>query len=554
MMGIRINTSPFFVLWGLLGLLQLQGCSLNPDTDPATTDPAAVSTLPSLSDGTTNQTRNRQGGDKPAATIEQGNALLQQGKKQAAATAYYEAAFSYPSPERERIILQAAEITASLGNQRLTNSYLDRLSGRHVQGETRTRFLYVKALLALQDKNPDLALRLTPENSTGLSRGLGDKIRLVRQRAREMGGKTSGTGNARTTPDNNPRIPHYDLNPQEHDQQPADTQTQPAPVLPLAVNRLAVLLPQDGSLGAVGREIYQGIEAARDSYGQAMRTKLYPVNTTNALQQYRQAITDGADMILGPLDKESLAVLLSRPAELDKPILSLNYLENEGNTPGTVYQFGLSPEDEARQIARFAIQRGQHSAIVLTPDSSWGSRLAGAFEQAYTGLGGQLAYRGRYANNNPSTYLRQVQEALRDGRGAGMVFLAAAPTQARLLRPLLQDQAGLLPVYATSHIFSGKPEPGKDADLDGIIYTEIPMVLDRIKGDGGSLDNLKYPRLYAMGMDAVAIARNLSGLASQSPENLVGKTGHINLNSHRAIERRLEFATFINGMPSRLGN
>ena len=133
-----------------------------------------------------------------------------------------------------------------------------------------------------------------------------------------------------------------------------------------------------------------------------------------------------------------------------------------------------------------------------------------------------------------------------------MVFLAAAPTQARLLRPLLQDQAGLLPVYATSHIFSGKPEPGRDADLDGIIYTEIPMVLDRLKS--GSLDNLKYPRLYALGLDAVGIARNLSGLASHTADNLAGKTGRITLNNHRAIERQLEFATFINGMPSRLDN
>ncbi|HPQ94409.1 MAG: penicillin-binding protein activator [Thiothrix sp.] len=544
MMGIRINAS-LLASFGLLGLLlQLQGCSLNSGTDPAGTgDPAAVATLPAPRNSEVGETRNS---GKPVATIELGNALLQQGKKQAAATAYYEAAFSYPSPERERIILQAAEITASLGNRRLTNNYLDRLSGQHVQGETRTRFLYVKALLALQDKNPDLALRLTPEDTRGLSKGLGDKIRLVRQRAREMGGRATGTA-----PDTPERIPHYAL---EHPaQQPADAQARPsAPVLPLAINRLAVLLPQDGLLGAVSKEIYQGMEAARDSDGQDMRIKHYPVSTNNALQQYQQAVADGADMILGPLDKESLAVLLSRPGELTKPILSLNYLENGEATPGTVYQFGLSPEDEARQIARFAIRRDQRSAIILAPDSNWGARLAAAFEQAYTSMGGQLTYRGRYANNNPSTYLRQVQEALHDGKGASMVFLAAAPTQARLLRPLLQDQAGLLPVYATSHIFSGKPEPGRDADLDGIIYTEIPMVLDRLKS--GSLDNLKYPRLYALGLDAVGIARNLSGLASHTADNLAGKTGRITLNNHRAIERQLEFATFINGMPSRLDN
>ena len=128
-----------------------------------------------------------------------------------------------------------------------------------------------------------------------------------------------------------------------------------------------------------------------------------------------------------------------------------------------------------------------------------------------------------------------------------MVFLAASPSQARLLRPLLAAQAASLPVYATSHIFSGRTDPSKDADLDGIIYTEIPWVMESLQA--GTLNNSTYPRMFALGMDAFLIAKNLPGIASNPSARVNGKTGDISLAGNRQIQRHLPFATFANGLP-----
>ncbi len=208
------------------------------------------------------------------------------------------------------------------------------------------------------------------------------------------------------------------------------------------------------------------------------------------------------------------------------PLVSLNYLTNSRNIPGALYQFGLLPEDEARQVAEATTARGLRTAIVLAPASSWGDRVAGAFRSAYQAKGGQVINIQQYPDAASNAYMQNVQNALAATQGrASMVFLAASPSQARLMRPLLTAQAPPLPVYATSHVFSGRTDPGKDADLDGILYTEIPWVIEGLQN--GSLNNSTFPRMFALGMDAFLIAKNLPSIGRNPNAQVNGKTGNI---------------------------
>jgi hypothetical protein len=483
-----------------MSLLTLHGCSTSafvPDFGVSTAQPGDVS-------------------------IQQANELLKQGKKREAAASYYTAATSYPSPQRERLILQAAELTASIADADATNNYLAHIPSNTIDGENSGRYAYVKALLALQQQNPDLALRSLPTDLSGLPPALREKVQHVRTRAQSAGGKG---GNATTV------------------------QTA---LIPTSTNRVAVLLPQSGALAGVSRDIIQGMQAARSGMGGDTTVQLYDVSAGGAVAQYQKAVADGSDIIVGPLDKESLAQLLAQPQMLSKPILSLNYLTSTSNIPGALYQFGLLPEDESRQIAEFTASRGQRSAIILAPASSWGERVSGAFRSAYQSKGGQILAAQTYSDAPSSSYVQDVQNALAAAQGrASMVFLAASPSQARLLRPLLAAKAPSIPVYATSHIFSGRTDPSKDADLDGIIYTEIPWVMESLQA--GSLNNSTYPRMFALGMDAFLIAKNLSSIARNPGSRVNGKTGDISLMGNRQIHRSLPFATFANGLPRSLG-
>ncbi|WP_020558974.1 penicillin-binding protein activator [Thiofilum flexile] len=463
----------------------------------------------------------------PQGSLRLANELLQQGQKAEAAQMYHELALTYPSPQRERVLLQAAEITASMGDARVTRSYLAQANNQYIGGESLERLRYIKALLAVQTGRPDIALSLLPDESTvGKSPALQAKIQHVRNKAMAL------MGNANVPPQPRP--------PQAQPQAPRQE-----PVIPNSTARIAVLLPRSGSLGAVSNEIFQGIQLAQAQTGNDTRIKLYDIST-GVLNQYRAAVAEGADLIIGPLDKDNVVELLRYPQELSKPILALNYLEGNASVPSTLYQFGLSPEDEAIQVARTALHRGHQRAVVMVPDSAWGARLEQAFKAAYQAGGGQIVSTARYPNT-PKDYLAQVQRHVTN-RGAQMVFLAASPTQARLMRPLLQAQAGLLPVYATSHIFSGRLEPRKDADLDGIIYTEIPWILENSRS--GALKSSQYPRMYALGIDAFLVAKNLQGLV-YNQQALRGRTGQIQMRNQK-VQRTLGLATFVNGEPSPL--
>ena len=507
------------------GLFLLQGCSLNSNPFSATHSPASRPTML--------QGQNQSFGQaKAQPTVELANQLFKQGRKPEAAAIYYRAALTLPPPQRERVILQAAEVTASLGDERSTKHYLQQIPRQALVGETQARYRYTLALLALQNEQANQALRLLPLHTTNMTAGLRNKVLLVRQRALEMGGSLP---NERQIPQGIP--PELQAAVQQ-------TPNAPTSIVPQTVENLAVLLPDSGALGAVSKEIYRGMQEMGSQFGTVTTSKNYPTTPANVLAQYQQAANEGADLIIGPLDKEALEVLLAHRQALTVPVLSLNYA-SEGQTSPALYQFGLSPEDEARQIAMVTSHRGLRQALVLVPDSQWGSRLAEAFIKAYQAAGGQVVSQVAYPNSTTQTYLSTLQTALANSSGAQMVFLGASPTQARLMKPLIQAQAPDLPVYATSHIFSGRIEKNKDIDLDGIIYTEVPFILQSLQQ--GSLEQLKYPRLYALGMDAVAVAKNLPQLTQN--QRLQGRTGEISLTANRMIQRRLTMATFKNGLP-----
>ena len=518
----------------------LAGCSNTPTSDsnqtsvntttkipPAYPESTPTSVIPSYIPPTSPVVSTVSTPPAPQASLRLANQLLQQGQKAEAAQMYHQLALTYPSPQRERILLQASEITASMGDARLTNQYLARANNQHINGESLERMRYIKALLALQMGNANAALSLLPDESTvSQSPALQEKIHHVRNKAMALGGHSNVAPHS-------PPPPAQNYAPKQE------------PVIPSSTARIAVLLPRSGSLGGVANEIFQGIQLAQAQTGNDTRIKFYDVST-GVLNQYRSAVAEGADLIIGPLDKDNVIELLRYPQELSKPILALNYLDANVPAPSTLYQFGLSPEDEAMQVARTALSRGHQRAVVMVPDSAWGARLEKAFKAAYQAQGGQIISVARYPNT-PKNYLAQVQRHVTNS-DAQMVFLAASPTQARLMRPLLQAQAGLLPVYATSHIFSGRLEPNKDADLDGIIYTEIPWILENVRS--GALKSNQYPRMYALGIDAFLVAKNLQNLV-YSNQALLGKTGQINMRDQK-VQRALGLATFINGEPAAL--
>ena len=360
------------------------------------------------------------------------------------------------------------------------------------------------------------------------------------------------------------------------------------------VEKIALLLPMRGALREAAEAVRDGfISAWYNSGADRSPIRIYEANSLNIEQAYAQAVAEGADFIVGPLEKQALAKLSAR-AGLSVPTLALNQVRpapdmaagaGAGILP-TLMQFSLSPEDEARQVAERASADGYARALVIMPDDELGRRLHGAFREGWSASGGVIlettvyeprtndfgAPVRRMLNVDGSEFrtrrLRQtlgmgLENRARRRRDADMIFMAAFPIAGRQIVPQLRFYgAGRLPVYATSHIFTGSVNPAADADMNGVVFPDLPWVL----APGGQFSPVKtlidrnfeaastaYQRLYAFGADAYNLIPHLARLAYEDGAEYHGATGALSMSDDGRITRKLPWGKIIDGKPEFLG-
>ena len=269
-------------------------------------------------------------------------------------------------------------------------------------------------------------------------------------------------------------------------------------------SHIALLLPFTSPFGSAAEAFHDGfMDAYNQDSGQSRpQVSLHDIGEDPSLAAfyYQSAMTGGADFVVGPLGREATAALLE-DAPPAMPTLVLADIAPESQAD-SLYGISLSPEPETEQVAARAFADGHRQAAIFHSDSNWGRRAAGAFAEAWLSLGGTLVANRTFPDSieeysraiqlllevNQSVVRRKVLSAQvglnlefspRRRDDMDLLFLAGNAYQARLLVPQLRFfQAHDLPVYATSRVFSGKLEPAVDADLDGVIFGDMPWVVD----------------------------------------------------------------------------
>ena len=345
---------------------------------------------------------------------------------------------------------------------------------------------------------------------------------------------------------------------------------------------IAVILPMQGKLSQVTAAIKNGLLTAyyNDSNSPIKPAINFYDSSNKELtfnQLVQQAIDDGATNIIGPLDKEVINQL-AQQSELDIPVLTLNYSENTSSYTKNLFQFGLSPNDEARQVAELAIRQNKKHAAVFYPDSEWGKRLNKAFTEHYEFLGGTILTATNYATNNNDykrpirTLLSLDQSTIRRRKventiGArtqsepyrrqdiDMIFLAATHHSARGIMPAFKfNHAGDLPVYSTSHVYTGKINRELDSDLNRLMFCDLPWVLQNNSALAKTFkqnwpQQESFTRLFALGIDAYHLIYNLDYLQDKDYAFYTGQTGNIQLDDYNRITRKSLWAQFKKGKP-----
>ncbi len=348
--------------------------------------------------------------------------------------------------------------------------------------------------------------------------------------------------------------------------------------------KIAVLLPFDSRFAKAAEAVRDGFIAAyysrRHNVEQHIQVYDSGSDPETALAAYQRALNEGAEFVVGPLSKESIDIIADE-GSLPVPTLALNYGREE-NIPYNLYQFGLSPEEEARQVAERTWLDGHVNAAALIPAGPWGERVYETFRQRWEQVGGKIVEVQQYQPaeqdfSTPIKTLLNIDESRRRAQNMGLllnrkiefqprrrqdvdfIFLAAYPQQARQIRPQLKFyHASDVPVYATSHVFTGNLNQERDRDMDGLMFGDMPWVLagstthrglrpeieQQISRAGNSLQ-----RLYALGIDAYNIIAALTTLKAYPYERYDGETGSLSLDSKQRVKRQLTWVKFRSGRP-----
>lgn len=337
---------------------------------------------------------------------------------------------------------------------------------------------------------------------------------------------------------------------------------------------IALLLPLTGPLAGPGGAVKDGFMAAYEGSGTQnfVNVHAYDTNAANVSALYGQALSDGADYVVGPLSKTDVATV----AAINHPVPTLLLNDLDGRIHDNAYQFGLSPSNEARQVAARARKNGLTRALIIAPSGAWGDDVVGAFTNQWTVSGGHVVDTLHYgARDDLSTGIRNflhvsdsearekhlkqllgnaIESTPRRRQDFDVIFLLAYPSKARQIMPMLKYYyAGDVPVYATSSVYSGSANSMKDRDLDGITFCDMPWVFSHQMGSRNWPEQFNsYNRLYALGMDSYALSNQLNQLVLFPALGIRDKSGVLYLGPNQQIARILVFGQFRQGLPQLL--
>ncbi|MCW8806561.1 MAG: penicillin-binding protein activator [Rhodanobacter sp.] len=560
--------------------------------------------------------------------------LAQQGQFDEAAQAYL--ALAGQSAVGDGYRLLAAEAWRQEGQIERAAPTLAQIRRPRLTGDEPLRFDLLRAELALSRHDAATALQLTTQPSVTVPQTL--QLRLLELRARAMAASGDNWGAARTRAQMDEQLGGLDQSqnrqqivsllskvgieplqqraaamapgermlpwinealsrlgvavarPQPELQQPVGTLL-PGPDANVREGykvpaQLALLLPSDGNFAGASGSIREGFFAAYFNAGQnhapRPRVSVYNSHGTaeGAVAAYQQAVSDGAQLVVGPLTRGEVAAVFSQ-ARLPVPLLALNHPDDRQLPAGGTSEFGLLPETEGAQVADHMIESGLRHVYVLISSDDFAQRAASAFKAELAARGGQVEGLTVVTNftaalsgvdtsgmSTPPIIDTEPSPNATAGPPPGSntipgtgIFISMRPNQARLLMPQLLVARIYLPVFATSHIYTGRDDATSDRDLDGVEFCDAPWLFDaqpglpnhddiaaQLPGAGGS-----SARLFAFGMDAWNLVPYLDWLRAHPGSYLPGASGQLTADPFGRVRRVLIWAKFQNGLARPLG-
>ena len=198
-------------------------------------------------------------------------------------------------------------------------------------------------------------------------------------------------------------------------QQPSEAATANAAVGEGQV-RVALILPLSGQGNAsvAGQSMKNAAEMALAEF-KSPNIQLLVKDDGGTVQGAQagaqQAISEGAEIIIGPLFAQSVSAVGQVARTNNIPVIAFS--TDVSVAARGVYLLSFLPETDVRRIVEFSISRGKRSFAAILPDNAYGTVVEGAFQQEVSRRGGRVLVLEKYTpeGNRINEAARRVSQA-----------------------------------------------------------------------------------------------------------------------------------------------
>lgn len=149
----------------------------------------------------------------------------------------------------------------------------------------------------------------------------------------------------------------------------------------------------------------------------------------------QQAISEGAEIIIGPLFAQSVSAVGQVARARNIPVIAFS--TDASVAARGVYLLSFLPETDVHRIVDFAIARGKRSFAALLSDNAYGTVVEAAFQQEVSRRGGRVLALEKY----PLDSNRMAEAARRVGQAANQVDAIFIPDGADAVPQVVQALA-----------------------------------------------------------------------------------------------------------------
>lgn len=318
--------------------------------------------------------------------------------------------------------------------------------------------------------------------------------------------------------------------------EPPQVQAQQAPITaeplePIApVDRtvkVALLVPLTGNAAELGQGMLEAAQMALFDLGDDS-FQLIPRDTKGtpggASEAARDAIAEGAQLILGPLYSSSVGAV--RPAVQGAGLGMISFSNNMSQAGSGAWTIGFSPDNQVRRVVSYARSQGIGRIGSLAPRDAYGDAVSTALNAAALDFGARVVRTERY--DPAATDLSPAVQSLASGGPGSLdaVMLAEGG-------PKLRSVASLLPAFQIDPaqvrlLGTGMwddPTLGSEPALVGGWYAAPdPAARRDFEQRFESIYGRRPPRLATLAYDAAALAAVLARNGGPAPFDMMALT------------------------------